>query len=54
MRRVLANAKQISRALGQLAHYGLIYSPRRGLWVLGDPLLRDALVNLDPQVEHRV
>lgn len=48
-----ANAKQISRGLGQLAHYGLIYSPRRGLWVLGDPLLRDALINLDPQAEHR-
>ncbi len=45
--RPYANAKQIARALGQLAYHGLIYSPRRGLWLLGDPLLRDALTNLD-------
>ena len=44
--RPYADAKQIARALGQLAYYGLIYSPRRGLWLLGDPLLRDALTNL--------
>ena len=49
--RPYANAKQIARALGQLAYHGLIYSPRRGLWLLGDPLLRDALTNLDPQTE---
>jgi hypothetical protein len=49
--RPYANAKQIARALGQLAYHGLIYSPRRGLWRLGDPLLRDALTNLDPQAE---
>ncbi len=48
-----ADAKQIARALGQLAYHGLIYSPRRGLWLLGDPLLRDALTNLDPQTELR-
>jgi len=48
-----ANAKQIARALGQLAYNGLIYSPRRGLWLLGDPLLRDALTNLYPLPEHR-
>ena len=47
--RPYADAKQIARALGQLAYHGLIYSPRRGLWLLGDPLLRDALTNLDPQ-----
>jgi hypothetical protein len=41
--RPYADAKQIARALGQLAYHGLIYSPRRGLWQLGDPLLRDAL-----------
>jgi hypothetical protein len=41
--RPYANAKQIARGLGQLAYHGLIYSPRRGLWLLGDPLLRDAL-----------
>jgi hypothetical protein len=46
--RPYADAKQIARALGQLAYHGLIYSPRRGLWLLGDPLLRDALTNLDP------
>jgi hypothetical protein len=51
--RPYANAKQIARALGQLAYHGLIYSPRRGLWLLGDPLLRDALTNLDPQTELR-
>jgi hypothetical protein len=51
--RPYADAKQIARALGQLAYYGLIYSPRRGLWLLGDPLLRDALTNLDPQTELR-
>lgn len=45
--RPYADAKQIARALGQLAYCGLIYSPRRGLWLLGDPLLRDALTNLD-------
>jgi len=44
--RPYADAKQIARALGQLAYHGLIYSPRRGLWLLGDPLLRDALTNL--------
>jgi len=44
--RPYANAKQIARALGQLAYHGLIYSPRRGRWLLGDPLLRDALTNL--------
>jgi len=49
--RPYANAKQIARALAQLAYHGLIYSPRRGLWLLGDPLLRDALTNLDPQTE---
>jgi len=46
--RPYADAKQIARALSQLAYHGLIYSPRRGLWLLGDPLLRDALTNLDP------
>jgi hypothetical protein len=46
--RPYADAKQIARALGQLAYYGLIYSPRRGLWLLGDPLLHDALTNPDP------
>jgi len=51
--RLYADAKQIARALGQLAYHGLIYSPRRGLWLLGDPLLRDALANLDPQTELR-
>ena len=44
--RPYADAKQIARALGQLAYHGLVYSPRRGLWLLGDPLLRDALTNL--------
>ncbi|HEY4812194.1 MAG TPA: hypothetical protein VIH71_14160 [Solirubrobacteraceae bacterium] len=51
--RPYADAKQIARALGQLAYHGLIYSPRRGLWLLGDPLLRDALTNLEPQTELR-
>jgi hypothetical protein len=51
--RLYANAKQIARTLGQLAYNGLIYSPHRGLWLLGDPLLRDALTNLDPQTELR-
>jgi hypothetical protein len=51
--RPYADAKQIARALGQLAYHGLVYSPRRGLWLLGDPLLRDALTNLDPQTELR-
>jgi hypothetical protein len=51
--RPYANAKQIARALGQLAYHGLIYSPRRGLWLLGDPILRDALTNLDPRTEPR-
>jgi hypothetical protein len=51
--RPYADAKQIARALGQLAYYGLIYSPRRGLWLLGDPLLRDALTNLEAQTELR-
>jgi hypothetical protein len=51
--RPYADAKQIARALGQLAYHGLIYSPRRGLWLLGDPLLRDALTNLDLQAELR-
>jgi hypothetical protein len=51
--RPYANAKQIARALGQLAYHGLIHSPRRGLWLLGDPLLRDALTDLDPQTEPR-
>jgi len=51
--RPYADAKQIARALSQLAYNGLIYSPRRGLWLLGDPLLRDALTNLDPQTELR-
>ena len=51
--RPYADAKQIARALGQLAYHGLIYSPRRGLWLLGNPLLRDALTNLDPQTELR-
>jgi hypothetical protein len=51
--RPYADAKQIARALSQLAYHGLIYSPRRGLWLLGDPLLRDALTNLDPQTELR-
>jgi hypothetical protein len=45
-----ASAKQIARALGQLAYYGLIYSPRRGRWLLGNPLLRDALTSPDPHV----
>jgi hypothetical protein len=52
--RPYADAKQIARALGQLAYYGLIYSPRRGLWRLGNPLLRDALTNLDFEIELRV
>jgi hypothetical protein len=46
--RPYASAKQIARALGQLAYYGLIYSPRRGRWLLGDPLLRDALIDANP------
>jgi len=46
-----SNAKQIARALGQLAYHGLIYSPRRGRWLLSDPLLRDALINLHLQTE---
>jgi hypothetical protein len=50
--RPYADAKQIARALSQLAYHGLTYSPRRGLWLLGDPLLRDALTNLDPQTER--
>lgn len=49
--RPYANAKQIARALGQLAYHGLIYSPRRGLWLLGDPLLRDALTGLNLPTE---
>jgi len=51
--RPYADAKQIARALSQLAYHGLIYSPRRGLWLLGDPLLRDALTNLESQIELR-
>jgi hypothetical protein len=51
--RPYADAKQIARALGQLAYHGLVYSPRRGLWLLGDPLLRDALINLEPQTGLR-
>jgi len=43
-----ASAKQIARALGQLAYHGLIFSPRRGRWLLGNPLLRDALIQLGP------
>ncbi|MGH2878436.1 MAG: hypothetical protein ACRDK4_02360 [Solirubrobacteraceae bacterium] len=49
--RPYANAKQIARALGQLAYHGLVYSPRRGRWLLGNPLLRDALVDLDRETE---
>jgi hypothetical protein len=51
--RPYADAKQIARALSQLAYRGLIYSPRRGLWLLGEPLLRDALINLEPQTGLR-
>ncbi|HEX3392034.1 MAG TPA: hypothetical protein VHS55_05690 [Solirubrobacteraceae bacterium] len=51
--RPYANAKQIARALGQLAYHGLVYSPRRGRWLLGNPLLRDALVDLDREIESR-
>jgi len=47
--RPYASAKQIARALGQLAYHGLIYSPGRGHWLLGDPLLRDGLIELDSE-----
>jgi hypothetical protein len=52
--RPYADAKQIARALGQLAYHGLIYSPRRRLWRLGNPLLRDALTNPNLETELRV
>jgi hypothetical protein len=37
-----ASPKQISRALDQLAFNGLIYQPRPRLWLLAQPVLRDA------------
>jgi hypothetical protein len=37
-----ASAKQISRALDQLAFNGLIYQPKPRLWLLAEPVLRDA------------
>ncbi len=38
-----ASPKQISRSLSQLAYHGVIYSPRPRLWLLAEPLLRDAV-----------